>query len=328
MVKKTLQILLALLCPMMTMAAIRKPSKQPVVEIVHDTVYVEIIERSYEMAGDTLFLRGDSVEFPRYMTIVSDYDTLFYKNLVPDAELELDGVPANDLYSDIWQNFRVNPYNMPIDSIKTPVELDLSGFHMPHTGAITSAYGPRKARYHYGIDLRVAVGDSIRSAWDGVVRIVGWDPRGYGRFVVIRHDNGLETVYGHLSMALFDENERIFAGEVLGLGGNTGRSTGPHLHWELRYLGNAFNPKRVVDFEENTLLTSLKDNRYTISQKETWPELAEIKSMKAAKYHVIRNGESLSTIARKYGTSINALCRLNGIKTNTIIRAGKKIRVR
>lgn len=321
-----LLLFVGLILPQIALAALKKKA-EPIV--VHDTVYVEIIEREYEIVADTLYLYGDSAnELPRYMTIVMAGDTLFYKNLIPDAEMEMDGIPASDMYSDIWQNYRVNPYNFPIDSIKAPVELDLNGFRIPHPGAITSPYGPRKARYHYGTDLRVAVGDSIRAAWDGVVRIVGWDPRGYGRFVVIRHDNGLETVYGHLSMALFDENERIFAGEVLGLGGNTGRSTGPHLHWEIRYLGNAFNPTRVVDFEHNCLRASLQDGHYTLSQKATWPELAEMKAMKAAKYHTIKNGETLSSIAKKYGTSIKALCRLNNITQNTIIRAGKKIRVR
>lgn len=327
MLKKTLYILLALLLPMMAQGAIKKNRQQIVEKIVHDTIFVEIVENEYQHIGDTLVLKGDTTELPKYLTIVWGEDTLFYKGLAPDPVEALDGIPASDLYSDMWQNSRVNPYNTPIDSIKGNVQIDLRGFRLPHPGAVTSPYGPRRNRYHYGTDLRVAVGDSIRSAWDGVVRIVGWDPRGYGRFVVIRHDNGLETVYGHLSMPLFDENERIYAGEVLGLGGNTGRSTGPHLHFEMRYLGNAFNTARVIDYEHGCL-REFADSTYTISQAATWPERAEIKAMKAAKYHTIRDGDTLSGIAKRYHTTIAQLCRLNGIKQNTIIRAGKKLRVR
>lgn len=290
-------LLVALLCATGLLA---KKTTPPTTIYLHDTIYIEVHDTIYVEVRDTI------VEQPSFA---------------------LDGMPASDTYSDIWQNSRVNPYNTPIDSIKQPVNIDLRGFRLPHPGAITSGYGMRKVRYHYGTDLRVAVGDSIHVAWDGVVRIVGWDPRGYGRYVVVRHDNGLETVYGHLSAALMDENERVFAGEVIGLGGNTGRSTGPHLHLEIRYLGNAFNPTRLIDFEHGCL-RSYPNDMYVLSQKETWPEYAEIKAMKAAQWHTIKNGESLSTIARKYRTTVKALCRLNKISENTIIRAGRKLRVR
>lgn len=295
--QRYISLFVALVCVLGLNAKIKKA---PQIVEIHDTIYIEVHDTIYVEVHDT----------------VSEM-----------LSMGVDGMPASDVYSDIWQNARVNPYNTPIDSLRQPVRIDISGFRLPHPGAVTSPYGMRKVRYHYGTDLRVAVGDSIHVAWDGVVRIVGWDPRGYGRYMVVRHDNGLETVYGHLSAALMDENERVFAGEVIALGGNTGRSTGPHLHWEMRYLGNAFNTAHIVDYEHGCA-RAFADNIYVLSKDITWPEYAQLKALKSAQWHTIKSGESLSTIARKYQTSVKAICRLNKINENTIIRAGKKIRVR
>lgn len=115
---------------------------------------------------------------------------------------------------------------------------------------VTSHFGYRPAykRYHKGVDLKVYIGDTVRSAFDGVVRIVRYEPNGYGKYVVIRHYNGLETVYGHLSKHLVHVNDSVKAGDPIGLGGNTGRSTGSHLHFETRLLGEAINPELLFDF--------------------------------------------------------------------------------
>jgi murein DD-endopeptidase MepM/ murein hydrolase activator NlpD len=175
---------------------------------------------------------------------------------------------------------------------------------------------------HKGTDIKVQVGDSIRCAWDGQVRIVGWDPRGYGYFVVVRHYNGLETVYGHLSRPLVDEYERVNAGDVLGLGGNTGRSTGSHLHLEIRYLGEAIDPATFIDFTTGQLKNP---NEYVIGIKAMKQKRAEQAAMK---YHKVKQGDTLSGIAKKYGTSVKNLCRLNNIKETKILQIGMKIRVR
>ena len=134
--------------------------------------------------------------------------------------------PADSLYRHIWTDERVNPYGTLFDSLKEDVHIPMAGFVLPAPGYVTSPFGWRRYRMHKGTDIKVQIGDSIRSAWPGQVRIVGWDPRGYGYYVVLRHDNGLETIYGHLSRPLVDEYERVPAGYVIGLGGNTGRSTG------------------------------------------------------------------------------------------------------
>lgn len=157
-----------------------------------------------------------------------------------------------DIYGQYWESERVNPYgNIAIPATK---DIDVSGFVMPVKGPVTSPYGwrARFGRMHRGVDISLHVGDTVRSAFDGKVRLTKYEGKGYGYYVVVRHDNGMETVYGHLSRFLVRPNQRVRAGEPIALGGNTGRSTGPHLHFETRYLGLAINPAAIVDFENMT----------------------------------------------------------------------------
>ncbi|MBR6167905.1 MAG: peptidoglycan DD-metalloendopeptidase family protein [Paludibacteraceae bacterium] len=230
--------------------------------------------------------------------------------------------PADSIYKHIWTDERVNPYGTMFDSLKDDVHIPMAGFRLPAPGYVTSAYGWRRYRMHKGTDIKVQIGDSIRCAWDGQVRIVGWDPRGYGYFVVVRHTNGLETVYGHLSRPLVDEYERVMAGDVLGLGGNTGRSTGSHLHFEIRYLGEAMDPASFIDFSTGQLKNA---DEYVIGIKAMKQKRAEQAAMK---YHKVKQGDTLSGIAKKYGTTVRNLCRLNNIKETKILQIGMKIRVR
>ena len=127
---------------------------------------------------------------------------------------------------------------------------------MPTTSrVVTSNFGYRKSfkRMHKGIDVKVYIGDTIYAAFDGQVRAANIDPNGYGKYVVIRHYNGFETVYGHMSKQLVKANDFVQAGEPIGLGGNTGRSTGSHLHFEVRFLGAAIDPAEIFDFKEQKL---------------------------------------------------------------------------
>lgn len=281
------------------------------------------------ISGDTLFLNVDVEALPRRMIVMAQNGEVLYKLLPMDTAQFPSHHPASDIYP-IWTNARVNPYNTPVDSLPTEVHINMQGFHFPTMGYVTSHFGFRRYRFHYGTDLKVQIGDSIRAAWDGQVRIVGWDPRGYGHYVVIRHDNGFETVYGHLSMPLYDENERILAGEVLGLGGNTGRSTGPHLHWEIRYLGNAINPESLINFEKHELLYPTE---YVLTHKSAFRQTVEKQAGipptgAGTAYHTVRQGDTLSGIAKRYKTKVSTLCKLNRIKENSILRIGQKIRVR
>lgn len=151
-------------------------------------------------------------------------------------------------YKHGWDNPRVNCF-LDVEIPQT-ARLDVRGFKMPVNGRVTSGYGyrPKFRRMHRGVDLSLSTGDTVRAAFDGCIRIVGNEPNGYGKYVVIRHDNGVETVYGHFSKHLVVKDKFVKAGEPIGLGGSTGRSTGPHLHFEFRYLGLAVNPSSVIDF--------------------------------------------------------------------------------
>lgn len=159
----------------------------------------------------------------------------------------------NELFTAFWDNQSVNPYGGKI-AIPDTKDIDVSSYVAPVRGAVTSEFGwrPSFGRMHKGIDLKLNIGDSIKSAFDGVVRIARYNPGGYGYYVVIRHYNGLETVYGHMSRYLVTPGQRVKAGQLIGKGGNTGRSTGPHLHLETRYMGIAINPRAIIDFENYT----------------------------------------------------------------------------
>lgn len=156
-----------------------------------------------------------------------------------------------------WDNPRVNCYaDVEVPSM---AKIDVTGFHMPVSGVVTSNYGyrPRFRRMHRGVDMNLNTGDEVYAAFSGRVRIVNYEANGYGNYVVIRHDNGLETVYGHLSKHLVKRNQYVKAGQPIGLGGNTGRSFGAHLHFETRYMGVAINPAAIIDFENATVYSDV-----------------------------------------------------------------------
>lgn len=276
-------------------------------------------------SNDTLYIACDYEALPHKLVVHTNNADIVYKiaprYMLGDTTL-MNHHPADSAYHFIWTDERVNPYGTMFDSLKEDIHIPMAGFVLPAPGYITSPFGWRRSRMHKGTDIKVQVGDSIRSAWAGQVRIVGWDPRGYGYFVVVRHENGLETVYGHLSRPLVDEYEAVPAGYVLGLGGNTGRSTGSHLHFEIRYIGEAIDPAKVIDFSTGQLRNK---EEYVIGIKAMKQARAEAAAMK---YHKVRSGDTLSGIARKYGTSVRALCRLNKIKETKVLQIGQKIRVR
>ncbi|MDX9746977.1 MAG: M23 family metallopeptidase [Paludibacter sp.] len=253
-----------------------------------------------------------------------DTTTVYHEFLIDETDDLMENHPAGDIYNNIWTSTKLNPYKMPIDSLPDSVRIDLSQFIVPVTGAITSKFGPRRYRYHYGTDIKLQTGDSVRSSFSGKVRITDYDRRGYGHYVVVRHDNGLETVYAHLSHVLVELDQLVEAGQVVGLGGNTGRSTGSHLHYEIRFLGNAMNPEKIIDFENGLPFM----HEYLITKNDSFYYQKEVKAMSAAKYYKIRSGDNLGRIAARNGTSVRTLCRLNGISPKKILRVGQRIRVR
>lgn len=157
-----------------------------------------------------------------------------------------------DIFGVAWESQSVNPYGNI--TIPETANIDVTGFVMPVKGRVTSPYGwrARFGRMHRGVDMSLCVGDTVRAAFSGKVRLTKYDAKGYGYYVVVRHDNGMETVYGHLSRFIVKPNQRVKAGEPIALGGNTGRSTGPHLHFETRYMGLPVNPAGIIDFDNQT----------------------------------------------------------------------------
>ena len=231
--------------------------------------------------------------------------------------------PALSLYPN-WNNQYVHAYGNAI--IPETYTIDLTGFHMPTPSTkITSPFGPRWRRMHNGLDLKVNIGDTIVAAFDGKVRIVKYERRGYGKYVVIRHDNGLETAYGHLSKQLVEENQLVKAGEVIGLGGNTGRSTGSHLHFETRFLGIAINPIYMFDFPKQDIVADTYTFRKTKGVKRAGSHDTQAADG-TIRYHKVKSGDTLSRIAKLRGVSVSTLCKLNRIKPTTTLRIGQVLR--
>jgi murein DD-endopeptidase MepM/ murein hydrolase activator NlpD len=229
--------------------------------------------------------------------------------------------------------------------------VDLRGFHMPTPSRqVNSPYGRRWGRLHAGLDIKVYLGDTIRAAFDGKVRIVDYNARGYGYYVVIRHPNGLETLYGHLSRQLVREDQIVRAGEVIGLGGNTGRSFGSHLHFETRLLGQPINPALMFDFpnqdvkqdyyvvrhamhkgdtnvlanqqnQENMVSAPATPGYSVFSSQQTTPAAKE-----EPKTHTVQRGETIYSISKRYGLTVDELRRINGLRRYSVLRPGQVLK--
>ena len=251
------------------------------------------------------------------------------------------------IFERYWDTVKLLPYkDIAYNTLPASVLLQLvdstNGYHTPYKPSpIRSRYGPRRGRAHQGVDLALKTGEPIYATFSGRVRISQYNRGGYGNLVIIRHDNGLETYYGHLSERLVQPNQWVEAGQVIGLGGSTGRSTGPHLHFETRYYGQSFDPEWLIDFKTGILNRDfflLKRRYFSIysrAEQNFEDEIAneeqdkkEKAEREAMRYHKIRSGDTLGAIARKYGTTVNNICRLNGIKSTTILRIGRTLRVR
>lgn len=213
-------------------------------------------------------------------------------------------------------------------------------FVAPVPGIVTSRYGYRKGRYHNGIDLNLRTGDTVKAAFSGRVRYAKWNDGGFGNLVIIRHYNGLETFYAHLSKHLVAPDQEVKAGEPIGLGGNTGRSFGAHLHFEVRFYDAPMNPEEVIDFakkelkDENLMVhkrlfrPGAKPSDEEISGESIAAVQARTEAAATRKYYKIRTGDTLSQIAAKSNTTVSRLCKLNGIRPTTLLQVGRQVRVR
>lgn len=260
-------------------------------------------------------------------------DSVSLKHLLnAEREEEIKG-----LYPD-FNNTTVHNYKTAVvpDSFK----IDMRHFCMPTPSRqITSGFGYRRAfrRKHKGLDIKVYIGDTIKAAFSGRVRIVDYEAGGYGNYVVIRHNNGLETVYGHLSKQLVEENQPVKAGEPIGLGGSTGLSTGSHLHFECLFLGQAIDPALLFDFPNQDIVsdfyTFYKDadgansgKHYASVEKEEGKQDADNGQTADVKYHKVKRGDSLYSIANSLGTTVDNLCKLNRISKRQRLRPGQILR--
>ena len=266
-------------------------------------------------------------------------DSVALHQLILNEQAE---TPAADLYED-WNNHYAHRATALPDTFK----INLRGFCMPTDNrVVTSNFGARWGRQHKGIDVKVYIGDTIRAAFSGKVRMVKYEAGGYGKYVVIRHGNGLETIYGHMSKHLVAEDEIVEAGHPIGLGGNTGRSTGSHLHFETRLCGVALNPALMFDFKNQDVIGDYYMFYRDTYQKESIvanrlrgvggkgkieadedTELAiaapAASYAKDVKFHKVKRGETLASIARKRGTTIDEICRLNRIGRNIRLMPGQ-----
>jgi murein DD-endopeptidase MepM/ murein hydrolase activator NlpD len=252
----------------------------------------------------------------------------------------------SDLYEDLyghWSDSRVNPYGMALKNMKDSFYINISTYYPPCLGSVTSPFGARHRGFHNGIDLRVQIGDTIRAAFSGRVRISRYNQGGYGYYIVLRHNQGLETVYGHLSKFLVAPNQEVKAGQPIALGGNTGHSTGPHLHFETRLYGNPINPAKLYSFEDYVPL----HNKYYVVKKKTFEERirysgGSIGGVRCSsegtgnykkgeyseiRYYTVQKGDVISTIASRSGVTVSMICKLNNIRKKSTIRPGQRLRL-
>ena len=253
-------------------------------------------------------------------------------------------IPDPSIFEEYWDTSATHAYkdveqsSLP-ESIAIQLVDSLQSYHYPYIGKLSSRYGMRGGRQHQGVDVPLKTGDPVYATFDGKVRY-SKSAGNYGNLVVIRHNNGLETYYAHLSKREVEVGDWVVAGQMIGQGGSTGRSTGPHLHFEVRYKGQSFDPERIVDFATGELRSDellLKRRHFSIYAKyeqdfddetEAQRQADAEKKASSVQYHTVRSGENLSVIARKYGTTVNKLCSLNGIKSTTILSIGRKLRVK
>jgi len=252
-------------------------------------------------------------------------------------------VPADVKNNGRWDTLYIRTSRTDFSKLEEPKHILLNNpvegkFCFPFKGKLISPYGPRGRRFHAGADIKLETGDTIRSVFTGKVRIARV-MSGYGKLIVIRHNNGLETVYGHLSRMLVKVNQEVKAGDPIGLGGRTGRATTTHLHFETRYLGEHFNPNRIIDFDnfclkQDTLIIDKdffkKKSGSTVSTAKSEPETDKPAATKttSSKYHTVKSGDTLSAMAVRYKTTVSKICKLNGFTSGKKLKIGMRVRVK
>lgn len=255
--------------------------------------------------------------------------------------LDDEGVERED--DIILEGFDTAAIHLPkldVNTIASPIIIQLCDpsrgekftWPTPWTSRPSSHYGPRRRRFHYGLDLAQPTGEPIYAAFDGVVRISKYN-KSYGNLVILHHANGLETYYAHMSKRNVVAGQQVKSGDVLGLCGNTGRSFGSHLHFEVRYMGNALNPENVIDCSTHDLIsnqleiTSSSFRKVAKGSSKEWSAGSSQSSTGDGSWYRVRQGDNLSKIARRNGITVKRLCQLNGISESKVLHPGDKLRV-
>lgn len=282
--------------------------------------------------GDDADEEGDAEgEFDNSFTGYSD---ITYWDMLRDPNFKFDEamIPANTHYPYDWDTVVINPYKVSLKDMNDTILLKLKdsmdcAFHPPAIGDITSTFGfrkwARKPKFHYGVDVRMEVGDPVYAIFDGVVRVAKRSSD-YGYVVLIRHYNGLETLYAHFDQLLAYPGKPVRSGEIIGLSGNTGRSTGPHLHFEVRFKGEKVDPNKIINFPSGSLLSDTLQ-----IDKTCFSHLYKVQQTKLrSRYYVVKRGDTLGKIAYKNGVTVKQIARLNRISAKTKLKAGRKLRLR
>lgn len=258
----------------------------------------------------------EPVQLQKHMEPV---DTLELRNMLLN---EANIIPSDEMYP-VWRNSVVHYNSTMPDSFR----IDLRNYVMPTANTkITDVFGyrPNRKRVHQGLDIKVQTGDTIYAAFDGKVRITAFQRRGYGHYIVVRHNNGIETLYAHLSKKLVKENQNVKAGDPIGIGGNTGRSSGSHLHFETILMGKSIDPAAMFDFKNQ----KATGNSYVYRKPGSkYVENGKVKTAgPEPKYHKVKSGDTIERIARKYGVPQKQIFDLNGLNSRSVIRPGQSLR--
>lgn len=279
-------------------------------------------------SGNTHFYFSGQIRGKQFDSIMNYTDSIQVEEMQENEFQEFIDTVFMEVDTFYWHNKKINSGRFDSKSMTDTMRIPLAELSDSNTSTlrychpfknyVTSNFGHRRFIFHYGVDIKLYRGDPVCVAFDGIVRVTKYDRHGYGNVVVVRHPNGLETIYGHLSKVLVKPLQRVKSGDIIGLGGNSGRSTGSHLHFEIRYRGEPFDPNCFIDFENFKLKSDT-----LILTRENFEYLIELRK---AKYHIIRKGDTLGKIAMLYGTTVSKLCALNHITRKTILRPGRKIR--
>lgn len=266
--------------------------------------------------------------------VESDFDGILNEHvhhlLIEDSTLEFKSYWKND----VTITYNENPVNLLKDTLWLCV---LDSIHdvasIPVKNVtVTSHFGIRYGRNHNGTDLDLETGDTVYAAFDGVIRYGKYHPNGFGNLIIARHYNGFETYYAHLSKLLIKPNQFVKAGEPIGLGGNTGRSSGSHLHFEIRFYDQPIDPELVFDFGKGDIKSSNFFVHSAVFEhskpSNSGTSTGGTSNSSNRKYHKVRSGDTLSVIAKRNRTTVSKLCKLNRIKSTSTLHIGQTIRLR